>query len=495
MSLKKNAVSYVTWMILLLFTGLVFAFLGMIVAQIVSGSMNPLLAAGFIAGFFLVLFLLYVLTGLGVKICKPLETSRIRTKVAPFLEGLVIGLCISAGVAVRISLLDFAGEDAAYYELAKVTEQSGVAVQSVQGSVYYYCMLLHGVFKLFGNNWMAGIWLQIVLQMLGILLFYFAIRKLTDKWPAILVLIFLCISPVSIDAGLNYSPQILYFCIFSLVFLLLADYLSKSGKPERYPVAMWIYSVVLGVLIGFACYVDVAGVLLLLPVLCIGMVKREPGHTVLWFLRTLVIIVSAVCAFGGMILLDSILSGSSFTRVLNAWFVTYSSVGFRSDILTENRQVELLVLIILISIGVFSFWRRKNEERFTLFVLLVIGIGVLHFSGITADNMDGSYLLYALMSALAAVAVMELFYKELMVMRKDKQVKDTSQIELVELDTEEMQNKSETVSIPSEKPRFIENPLPLPRKHIKKIMDFAFIPDEEDMKYDIQVSDSDDFDI
>ncbi len=46
-----------------------------------------------------------------------------------------------------------------------------------------------------------------------------------------------------------------------------------------------------------------------------------------------------------------------------------------------------------------------------------------------------------------------------------------------------------------EKTRFIENPLPLPKKHVKREMDYEYPVPEEDMKFDIEVDETDDFDI
>lgn len=47
----------------------------------------------------------------------------------------------------------------------------------------------------------------------------------------------------------------------------------------------------------------------------------------------------------------------------------------------------------------------------------------------------------------------------------------------------------------TQKPRYIENPLPLPKKHVKKEMNYQYIVDEKDMKYDVEVTENDDFDI
>ena len=56
-------------------------------------------------------------------------------------------------------------------------------------------------------------------------------------------------------------------------------------------------------------------------------------------------------------------------------------------------------------------------------------------------------------------------------------------------------NESGTMESHTSKPRYIENPLPLPKKHVAKEMDYQYDIAEKDMKYDLFVSDQDDFDI
>ncbi len=45
------------------------------------------------------------------------------------------------------------------------------------------------------------------------------------------------------------------------------------------------------------------------------------------------------------------------------------------------------------------------------------------------------------------------------------------------------------------KVKLIENPLPLPKKHVRREMDFDRIVEWDKMKFDIAVDDADDFDI
>ena len=491
MSLKKNALSYIIWVIMLLFTGAGVAFLGLVATRMLAGE-NILIAVGIIAVFFLVLFLIYLLTGY---LIKQIDLSGIvnrHSQVALYMEGVLIGLCISAAFALRIYLMPYAGEEAVYFDIAKVTSQGNMLIQSVQGSVYYYCMLLHGLLRIFGNYWEVGIWLQIILQTFFGILMYFGIRRMTGKLPAILVLIFICFAPVSVSAGITYSPQMLYLCLFGGIFLLLADYMCRSARDTN-PIGMWVYTIILGILIGFTWYVDVTGLLLLLPLVCIGMVNGTVGRAMLSFLRFIVFLFVSFSAFAGMIFLDAVLSHSEFLRVLNAWYVTYSTIDFNLSILTEEKQMELLLLLILVFIGVFSFWRRKKEEIFTPYVLLVVGMCLLYLTGVTVENMNGSYLLYVLLAALAGVAVSELFYRERMgKQEQEKEIPETvnkSNEEKVEIIDLEMNERTTTEN------KMIENPLPVPKKKERKGMDYAYQPKPSEMMYDIRVSDTDDYDI
>ncbi len=47
---------------------------------------------------------------------------------------------------------------------------------------------------------------------------------------------------------------------------------------------------------------------------------------------------------------------------------------------------------------------------------------------------------------------------------------------------------------PAKKPRFIENPLPLPKKHVKREMDYDYEVAEAEMHYDVETAEGDDFD-
>ena len=184
-----------------------------------------------------------------------------------------------------------------------------------------------------------------------------------------------------------------------------------------------------------------------------------------------------------MLFLDALLSKSSFVRVVNAWFLTYNSIQPNANFLGPEASLDIVAIMVLISLGIFSFWRRRQTERFSVFVFLCLGIGLMLFLGITTPNMSGSYLFYIVLTIVASIGITELFYKE----QPEKEKNAENELEVIDMEEEK---KNEEV-----KPRFIESPLPLPKKKPKKSMDYAFIPNDKDMKYDVWVPDSDDYDL
>ncbi len=506
MSLKKNTVSYVTWIILLLFTGAACSFFGMIIANIVKMDVI-LVTAGIIIGFFAFIFLLYILTGILAGKLKRKELSVREQHMTKVLEPLLLVFLLAAGLIVRFLFFSMAGEDADYFELAKVTGNSTQSIQSVQGSVYYYCILLHGLFRVVGNSWNAGIWLQIGLQLFGILICYFAVKRMVSKVPAFLVVAFMLFAPCNIKAGLTYSPQMLYFCIFAIVLWVVADYLHRSCDKEHYTMSMWVYTIIVASLIGVCCYIDISGIILGLPLICI-LLTGNPYRSVLSKAINLGLLVfSGRSAFGICIWIDAIICDNVVFRVMDAWKLTYSFSGFALERLVAMVQAEFVALVVIACIGCVSFWRRKNVEYFTPCILMVMGMCVLIAGGYTIDNMDGSYLLYVLLAVQAAVSVTELFYVEKSaVVITDKLQEETvadTVAEKVKFEPVATSEKPTEVKpaekIPmenhtEEKVELFENPLPVPKKHVKKNLDYSFTPEPAAMKYDVQVSDRDDYD-
>lgn len=508
MCFKKNAFSYFCWGLMILLVGAIAAYWGMVASQLFANG-NILLAIGGCALFFALVFAIYLLIGVLLKYTTVLNTQHINNNISVIEELIIVSLLMVAFYTVRTYLLPILTVDTAYFNVAQITEGGNISTRFVQGSTYYYCMLLHFCFKVFGNHLIVGVWLQMILQAICSLLFYLAIRKLGGKVTAILFLIIVSFSSTTIDAGMTYSPQMLYLSLFGLVFYLCTLYLGKIGSALN-TVKMWVCTVCLGMCIGFVCYVDVTGVLLLLLMSCICMVHCDRYWTRHRYLHMGALFGSAILMFLLMIFLDACICGSKFSAVLNAWFAVYSDLSVNIGEIAKNYSREFIVLPILIALGIYAFFRRKEEQCYAPFILLVVGMTVLYFTGVPGQNMDGNYLLYLLMTALAGVSVSELFYapatdmvpnNETVEERQEKEEVELPKGEAVSATVKTAEKEKETTDMEKrverkpEENNKIENPLPIPKKKEKKVMDYAYQPKPFEMMFDIRVSDKDDFDI
>lgn len=562
MSYKKNAVSYGIWALYLTVVGVVLSFLGMAVGGQSSGI--PYMALILLALAFGTLALVYFLAK---KIIDSVKVKKMAAGKAVLVEGILVAVFLLAGIALRILLIGGAGEEAAYYEVAKVTE-SGMQAQLVQGSIYYYLCLLNGLFRLVGNKWMAGIVLQIALQMLGIGISYFAVRRLSGRGPALVALLFLTIAPGSVRDGMTYSPKMLYFCIYALIFLIIAGYMYRTTRSGG-RVLTWILAVLCGALVAFAGYTDIVGFTLAIPLFGLPTLKREERGTVLWVAQLFLSLITLAGSFCLLTWVDGAVSGSDFRRVLGAWGETYRLKGADYNFIFREAGYETILMLVLIALGIFTFMRRKNEEMFSPWVMMLMSVTLMRVLGIVTPNMNGSYQMYFAMAGLAGVSLSELFVQgggvpdvpemvvedldeepaEPVVSRPSQQParvwppepavsasaaeaaaviaeteKDRQPGKNVQRRSVKKQRRQAETDVPvwetlpqepaadrktpevredmSEKKQedgqkqvqFIENPLPLPKKHVKKVMDYPIQPDASMMHYDVEVDPGDNFD-
>jgi len=500
MCFKKNGVSYFIWLIFLMSNCVVFSFLGMLCARVFTDSV-PVAGLTLTAVFFALLFLVYILSGILVKKISKKESEikkddfgRIRKRL--ILEGILAVVFLTAGICIRIFMLPAAGESAAYYDVAKVSQEPADFIVPVHSSVYYYLCLLRGLFLLLGNHWIAGIWMQIVLQILSCMVLYFVIRKMGGIITAMGVLIYAMFSPYSIAAGLTYSPQMLYNLLWAfglLSIVLTLNFSTKGGEKESlgYNLTMWLAVVLSGVFAGFLGYVDVSGFVLGLPLLYLPRVCRKCERKLVWFGRTFLGILAVAGGFFGSIYVDSLISKASFVRVLNAWLTTFKADIPNVVTLLQNSSLEVVILLVVMAVNVFSFYRRKETEVFSVWMLMTFVLALLYVLGITAESMNGRPLLLILMSVVATIGVRELFAVSPVVeVAEDKETGEEVMQENV-IGENILQNEEPE----KEKPRFLENPLPLPKKHVRKTMEYAFVPESSQMKYDVEVNDTDDYDV
>ena len=484
MSWKKNIFSYFLWVIYILVVGVMAVHVGNFIASRMNFH-NSAISYIITVSLFLIGFLLFVILRKVITLFPNKDNGKNSDLRRIVVRSLIVVALLAIGMFLRVFYIPYAGEELAYYDIAKVTENSSIPMVA-HGAIYFYLQLLRGLFLIVGNKWIAGIWLQIVLHIIASLILYFSVRKFAGEVSAIIVFAFFMLSQTQIFQSLTYSPKSLYLILYGIALYFITGFFQKradGGMKNIFDVILLLF---VGAVIAFACYLDISGVTLLVIALGLIWMKKQKSNNI-WensLLELLVLFVGTAFFFCAYLLLDAILSGKTFLGIWNTWRALYLSKGYNYSILSfEGKEsIAFFVLGMALVLGIFSFWCRKDCEKISPWILLGSSVVLLEFFGITTGDMSAVNLIYFAVVALAGVAVTECFYQE-----APLQIIENEPIELVRVEQEKCMEVTKT--------KFIENPLPLPKKHARKTMNFQFHPEESQMKYDIEIDDTDDFDI
>jgi len=476
MSWKKNAFSYGIWFVYTIMTGLALLTLGAEICGMAGfgeymGIVLALVWTAVAGGF------AFLLHGFVVGRVSFFDEKRVHFTV---LGTLLAAALFGAGLFLRLRGM---GDGAAYsssiyYEAAKVTEGQGIP-QSVHGAVYFYVLLLRGVFLLLGNNAVMGIWLQIVLQFGAALLLFLTVRKFAGMPAGLVTLVFCMCAPYSVRCCLELSPRMLYF------FLVTA---AVRYMTMGHSLAASFFAGVLAALCG---YVDILGFVLL--AVAIGRIlccREETWGRGRKAVGVLLCAAGAIQGFVACILLDAWFSGKPAGRVAAAWLSLYRPEKFALPVQADGSafSAEACLLAGVMAFGIFSFWFDKERERISVAVLSVCAVMAAMCFGIFTEEIPAFFFLYLTYAVLAGIGLGQCLYAA--PLKRQEAVQGTGEENpdweiLMEGRPEEQQGSV----------KFLENPLPLPKKHVKRVLDYTLPPAAQDDDFDYPVAADDDFDI
>jgi len=386
-------------------------------------------------------------------------------KTACIIEAIVAILLFGIGLYVRVLFYAPYGEPVlgttiiadscnVYMERAKVTGQGFSDLTFHQGIHSVYILLLRSLFFVFGNLWPVGIVAQIALTFLAAFVLYFATRKVAGSVAALLMLGFVSVFPLMLTGSLVYGPQMLYLLFAGIVLYAINGFISEGKQEGNGLLKLGFLSVGVAILLGALIYLGIAGILLLPLVLLFAAFCHKNGGVLSWILISLLTIVLTGAAVCGLVFMQGYTAESTFAEAFSEW--------------------------IRLQAGNLIF------EPWTYMVCAVLLL----------------YYPLCLISLLVKVIKNKLFYTV------DGSVDDLFNITIDEEDAvvaEEAIVETEVIREAVTEPKaeepapaqvtFIENPLPLPKKHVKKRLDFAFEPAPEEMNYDYDVDDNDTYDI
>ena len=333
--------------------------------------------------------------------------------------------------------------------------------------------------KIFGDTLTVPVALNLILYMASCVLLFFSVRFIFGKVPALVTLAALMLSKAPVAFLFEITGFNMFFFAASLLIFLVAYFLDVFTATK--PVMCYIVSFV-----------------------------------------TLILVV--------------IINHFAFKPFEPVFSFDLSILKFRPS---DNIYISILLVILALA-GLYAFFKNNFDEISFANILLVLLLLILMFdysanntylfaimsfcifAGIGADNLlfrhyksapvtetlgeydsdiPEEFLAKTSESSVASVPVTSI---ETPVFDEDTVTEEIVKAE-EPVKVEEPAKTEETVSVTQEAPskapekrevpKFFETPLPMPKKHVKKTLDYTFEPSTELMKYDIEISPDDDFDI
>lgn len=371
-----------------------------------------------------------------------------------------------------------------YYQLAKVrTGGGGFSFPHGIDDLFVNCLRV--VLSFLGNSVSAACLFQVFLQVAAMVFAYLAVRKAAGRFAACTVLLSLAFSDsFNRDVGV-IAPKCLLTVLFLLGLYLVISFV-KASLAGRLVYGGLPGAFLLGAFLGFLCYLEAGCAVLFLFLAGLFTGKPVAGKGSMRPVgRLLILMAGGLAGFFGAIAEDASLSGVVFYQGLQWWADTFFSPDMGRMRLLEvifcHDYLLFEALLLMASFVVFEFIKKGREQDFSLWFLPCILVT-------PAFLMDFS---------VAGFGTIVLFFWSAMAGLGMKNAIFGGQAELVREKIEGINAAIETEAMEApaqEKPRFIENPLPLPKKHVKRTMDYDYEIAEEDMHYDVETAAGDDFD-
>lgn len=508
MTYKKTWLSYLLWAVYTCLTGVMFANYAILFWQ---KELNNAINYG--TALF-VLFLFVMVPAIYFLIRKIFGKLRVKCDISSHTKSLweifIVFSLFFAGLLYRVYLylqnIDHLTENS-YYQLAMVKAEN-IAEPMVHGASYLYTMCLSFTLSFLGNKIMAAVWLQILLQMVTILLAFFTVRRLAGRIPACITMSVLAASSVYAGQILTMTPESLFFVLYLVGMFIVGGYVKNDCWNRRRKLSAVFGALLSGGIIGILTYLD--AVALTLAVLLFGLVTgtrrkktKKVGNTGFSLMLILAAIAAGGGSFAGMLVVNAY-SYYMETEAMAEALMTFYRTNFLTDYVfyqTEYSLVGCFIIVILAFLLIMAFWNRKKVQNVSPWICLML---LLAPTPLTAKGVL-PYQVYSIFiwSVLAGIGVQQSFAWERSSAEKERNT-ETAPAPMEEPPAEAVQvfMKKESVEsvpvsedAPAVKPRFLENPLPLPKKHEKRTMDYQYEVTEEQMKFDFEVSENDDFDI
>ncbi len=251
-----------------------------------------------------------------------------------------------------------------------------------------YSSILKVILLFTGNFISIPFYFQIACFIVFMICTFLTVKKLLGYLAAFVYLAYVAFMPVftPVFSGTELSTDYLFMALFGLEMLLVATYLQRAYEGRfRYKFDVVFY-IMVGAAIGFMAYLDAGTIIMILPFLCASLFLcgRSPKQE---FVRLIFVAASAIICFAAVIIQEQ---GFMMEDVLLSNWATYYFHNLNTFSMfwtyTDYKIIYLVTLVAMSGI-IVGFWRNRNTERISPWLLSTILIfSTVPFMGATRMN-------------------------------------------------------------------------------------------------------------
>lgn len=396
--------------------------------------------------------------------CSQCITIGMNKKQIFFKESILFLLCFVIGIGIRL-IIAFSGgvevtDDMQFFKSSVIQEEQTEPVMT-SGVACAYSESLSDVFRFAGNRMSVVVWYHILLQTFSFFFLFFGCSFLFGKNAALLESAVFAVSPWFIKGIFRVSPENFYLFWWTFAFFLIGIFTLKTREKGWYRKNTdEILLIFLGFLTGMICIWHSMGFFLLLFI----------SYS---FIVNIPFIIEKRNMWEKASVMESLLREEEDEKD-----------DINSEIMPLFTQI--IILISGIFLGAYVTLMKYTgitgmyiQEQFFWWMSQLY-----RFANGSFQDME-LWLPLGLLITICAAAVFENILKVFSERKTEEMTEEKDVVSLPE--DEKMEEKKENEQI-----KYLDNPLPLPKKHVKRTLDFAI--DKED-DFDIEIKENDDFDI
>lgn len=402
-----------------------------------------------------------------------------------FLEGGILALLLIGGYILRFSDHFYgiwqSGLEDTFFQYAQVVPDRAVYANPhlISGM---YVQMLHIACLFFGNIYEIGVSLQFALQLLGVLVWYMALRKLLGRVEALFFVFGAMLLPDSIRHSVQCDPTMLLFLIYGCTVFCMAYYAKShiSGKWDTFLEAL------LGVMTAFCVFADISGLLMLFVLAYALNCKHRLLSGSFWPWSKCIPVVTGL--FAGLFLTVILQSELYGIRVVDAVRLqsrqglafTFPDKAFWHRYAARfDMQPAFLPAVLVI----LAYWFIRTRKVLTYTMGAVLYLFAVQFLQLDL-YMEHDFLIYMLLLVLTGMTWKRYF-----------QAYKTEEPVVTVVHFEE-QPVVEVPPISEKAPAiFMPKSLTIPKRTPKAKIDYEVEVQEEQLHFDVPVEENADFDV